>query len=375
MGPPLRRIVVLCVSAALLLAFRQLSAPNALPSPTFTSSTTIEHPVQWKNAPLRYPVPSMIALPKGKPQRMAKVQHDFGVETEHTKAERLRRQGAVRDAFLHSWQGYKKHAWLQDEVTPVSGGYKNDFGQRGATLVDALDTLVIMGLNEEFEHALKAIKRIDFTTAGAHKVNVFETTIRYLGGLLSAYDLSSAKHHILLDRATQLGDMLYAAFDTPNRMPVTRWNWENAALNGPQAADTQCLSAELGSLTLEFTRLAQLTGDAKYYDAVQRVTDVLEKQQNRTQIPGLFPVLVSPLREDYSSGETFTMGGMTDSLYLSKAVLAAGWARRPVQEAVRKCNRACEETHVFPSAERQWPGHSARGRCATQCGWIREARA
>jgi len=48
---------------------------------------------------------------------------------------------------------------------------------------------------------------------------------------------------------------------------------------------------------------------------VQRVTDVLEKQQNRTQIPGLFPVLVSPLREDYSSGETFTMGGMTDSLY------------------------------------------------------------
>lgn len=168
----------------------------------------------------------MIALPKGKPQHIPKVQHNFGVETEHTKAERLRRRGAVKDAFLHSWQGYKKHAWLQDEVTPVSGGYKNDFGQRGATLVDALDTLVIMGLDEEVEHTLKAIKRIDFTTAGVQKLNVFETTIRYLGGLLSAYDLSNAKHHALLDRAIELGDMLYAAFDTPNRMPITRWDWE-----------------------------------------------------------------------------------------------------------------------------------------------------
>lgn len=316
MRSSIRRAVVLCASAALLVfVFRQINAPDELPSPTFTSSNNVERPVRWKEIPLRYPVPSMVALPKGKSQRMPKVQHDFGVETEHTKAERLRRQAAVRDAFLHSWKGYKQYAWLQDEVTPVSGGYKNDFGQRGATLVDALDTLVIMGLDEEFEHALKAIKRIDFTTAGVQKINVFETTIRYLGGLLSAYDLSNAKHRILLDCATDLGDMLYAAFDTSNRMPITRWDWENAALNGHQAPDTQCLSAEIGSLTLEFTRLSQLTGNSKYYDAVQRVTDVLEKHQNRTQIPGLFPVLVNPLLEDYSSGGTFTMGGMTDSLY------------------------------------------------------------
>lgn len=312
----LRRVVVLCVSATLLLlAFRQLGYHDEFPSPTFTSSSNIEHPVQWKDIPIRYPVPSMAALPNGKPQPIPKIQHDFGIETEHNKAERLQRRAAVKAAFLHTWEGYKNHAWLQDEVTPVTGGFKNSFGQRGATLVDALDTLIIMGLDQEFHHALKAIKKIDFTTAGIQKLNVFETTIRYLGGLLSAYDLSSGTHHILLDRATQLGDMLYAAFDTPNRMPITRWDWENAALNGQQAADSQCLSAELGSLTLEFTRLSQLTGDAKYFDAVQRISNLLEKHQNSTQIPGLFPVLVSPLREEFHTGDAFTMGGMTDSLY------------------------------------------------------------
>jgi mannosyl-oligosaccharide alpha-1,2-mannosidase len=70
----------------------------------------------------------------------------------------------------------------------------------------------------------------------------------------------------------------------------------------------------LGSLTLEFTRLSQLTGDPKYYDAVARITDILEAHQNRTNLPGLFPVLISPLREKFD-GETFTFGGMTDSLY------------------------------------------------------------
>lgn len=127
---------------------------------------------------------------------------------------------------MHSWRGYKQQAWLQDEVTPVTGGFKNGFGQRAATLVDALDTLYIMGLDEEFEEAVHAVKKIDFTTTAVQRLNVFETTIRYLGGLLSAHDLSKGKHSTLLHKAVELGDMLYAAFDTPNRMPVTRWDWE-----------------------------------------------------------------------------------------------------------------------------------------------------
>jgi mannosyl-oligosaccharide alpha-1,2-mannosidase len=231
MNPLIRRIAVLCISTTLLyLAFCQLNHGAEFPSPTVTSSSRINRPVKWKDIPPRYPVASTIALPTGTPSAIPRIQHQFGVETQHTKEERLHRQAAVKEAFLHSWDGYKKHAWLQDEVTPVTGGFTNGFGQRGATLVDTLDTLAIMGLEEEFETAVKAVKSIDFTTSAIPRLNVFETTIRYLGGLLSAYDVSESKHRLLLDKATELGDMLYAAFDTPNRMPITRWDWEKCVL-------------------------------------------------------------------------------------------------------------------------------------------------
>ena len=122
---------------------------------------------------------------------------------------------------------------MQDEVTPVSGEFKNGYGGRGATLVDTLDTLVIMRLDEEFNAALNAVRKIDFTTSADTTLNVFETTIRYLGGLLAAYDLayhtSKTKHHVLLDKATELGNMLLGAFDTPNRMPITHWDWSKCA--------------------------------------------------------------------------------------------------------------------------------------------------
>ena len=231
MSPIIRRIAVLCISTTLLyLAFRQLMLDAGYPLPTATSSTRVKGPVRWKDIPPKYTVASTIPLPTGTPSAIPRVQHEFGVETQHNKAERLHRQAAVKQAFLHSWNGYKKHAWLQDEVTPVTGGFTNGFGQRGATLVDSLDTLAIMGLDEEFEAALKAVKGIDFTTSAIPRLNVFETTIRHLGGLLSAYDVSEAKHRILLDKATELGDMLYAAFDTSNRMPIGRWDWEKCGL-------------------------------------------------------------------------------------------------------------------------------------------------
>jgi mannosyl-oligosaccharide alpha-1,2-mannosidase len=82
-----------------------------------------------------------------------------------------------------------------------------------------------------------------------------------------------------------------------------------------QEALSQSLTAELGSLTLEFTRLSQLTGDAKYFDAVQRITDAFEEHQNKTHIPGLFPIIVNPRKGKFDVGMSFTFGGMSDSLY------------------------------------------------------------
>ena len=115
---------------------------------------------------------------------------------------------------------------MKDELAPISGNSRNHFGGWAATLVDSLDTLWIMEKTVDFKQAVANVRNIDFTSTEDEELNTFETTIRYLGGLLAAYDLSDGKYPLLLDKALELGHMLYAAFDTPNRMPITRWKWQ-----------------------------------------------------------------------------------------------------------------------------------------------------
>lgn len=172
---------------------------------------------------------SLIPLPTGKSRSIPQIQHQFDRETQYDRRERTKRQRAVRNAFQHSWNGYKTYAWLRDELKPISGGHKSSLGGWAATLIDSLDTLLIMGLNEEFEAALKAVHSVDFSTPKQTTIHVFETTIRHLGGLISAYDLTEGKHPILLEKAKELGEILYRAFDTPNRMPQMRWQWLRSA--------------------------------------------------------------------------------------------------------------------------------------------------
>lgn len=165
---------------------------------------------RWHQKPVYYPVPkeSIIPLPTGNPKKFPQIQAKFEPETNIDKQERLRRQKSVKTALLKDWKAYKQEAWGRDEVSPITGSGRDTFGGWGATLVDALDTLWIMGLEDEFELALKQVAKIDFTTTTLPKIPVFETTIRYLGGLLGAYDLSDGKYQILLDKAIEIGDVL-----------------------------------------------------------------------------------------------------------------------------------------------------------------------
>lgn len=114
--------------------------------------------------------------------------------------------------------------------------------------------------------------------------SVFETTIRYLGGFLAAYDLTSDQR--LLRKAREVGDMLYVAFDTPNRLPITRWDFESATEGKEQTAGDWTLVAEIGSLCMEFTRLSLVTGNPKWFDATERIREVFEAQQGSTSLPG-----------------------------------------------------------------------------------------
>lgn len=187
-----------------------------------------ETTIHWTQLPEHFPVPSqsIIPLPSGKPKAIPKIQHVFSDESANDKIDRLQKLEVIKGAFTTSWNGYKKNAWMHDELKPVSGTYSDPFCGWAATLVDSLDTLWIMGLKEDFEEATNAIKNIDFTTSNRHEIPLFETVIRYLGGLIAAYDLSSGTYRILLDKAVELAEILMGAFDTPNRMPMTFYSWK-----------------------------------------------------------------------------------------------------------------------------------------------------
>jgi len=260
------------------------------------------------------PVKEYLRFSTGLPSELPKLQHHFGTETEDKKTKRLDRLAAVKGSFQHSWDGYKKHAWLKDELSPIDGGALQSFGGWAATLVDTLDTLWIMGLKDEFEEAVNAAKDINFNTTSEDVLNVFETTIRYLGGFLGAYDLSGGTYPVLLQKATEVGDLLYCAFDTPNRMPATRWRWKETFEGKDLKAGEATLIAEIGSLTLEFTRLSQLTGDLKYFDAIQRIMNEFDSKQSLTKLPGLWPVVMNAKLISFVD-TAFTLGGMADSLY------------------------------------------------------------
>lgn len=110
------------------------------------------------------------------------------------------KQKAVVEAFLHAWKAYKMYSWGKDELQPISKG-SNEWFNLGLTLVDALDTMWLMGLSEEFEEARNWVEK-EMIIAVDKDVNLFETTIRVLGGLLSTYHLTQDK--LFFERAVSM---------------------------------------------------------------------------------------------------------------------------------------------------------------------------
>lgn len=269
----------------------------------------------WAEVRHQHPIESPTPLPSGEPHSLPSIQHSFDKEEEEAAAKNIResRREEVKKTFFRCWKNYRAKAWMHDELKPITGGARDTFGGWAATLIDALDTLWIMGFEEEFRSSMKDVEKIDFGTTPLEEVNVFETTIRHLGGLLSAYELSGEE--VLLTKAKEVGEMLYHAFDTPNHMPKTRWNPHKKGKGERQVADTRVLVAEIGSLSMEFTKLSQITKDPKWYDAIARVTQVFERGQDKTKIPGMWPIVVNAQKTLFNEDNAFTLGAMADSTY------------------------------------------------------------
>ncbi|AEO54071.1 glycoside hydrolase family 47 protein [Thermothelomyces thermophilus ATCC 42464] len=303
----------------------------------------------WGKRPEAHPVEEdiMVRLPEGNPLQLPRVQHDFSADelsSSHNETQRARRD-AVRKAAKRSWRAYSKHAWGRDQVAPQSLIGQDTFAGWGATLVDSLDTLWIMGMEKEFRDAVGHVATIDWDNATSGHCSLFETNIRYLGGLLSAYDLS--QEQILLDKAVELGNMLYAAFDTPNHMPANSFSFDLAKEGKLTASDHEA-SAAVGSLSLEFTRLSQLTGDPKYYHAIDGVKRHLERTQDSTSLPGMWPIFVDLENDFLTPGTSYSLGASADSAYeyLSKMYALLG-GLDPTYEKLHTKAMATAEKHVL----------------------------
>ncbi len=169
----------------------------------------------------------------------------------------------VRAEFLHAWHGYRSHAWGHDDLRPVSKRGHNWYARPiYFTPVDALSTMLLMGLTAEADSTREFIAA-NLTFDHDQEVQVFEITIRHLGGLLSAYQSTGDRR--LLALADDLGRRLLPAFDTPTGLPYRYVNLRTGAVR-----DSLSNPAETGTLLLEFGTLARLTGTPVYYDRAKR---------------------------------------------------------------------------------------------------------
>uniref|UniRef100_A0A669BP69 alpha-1,2-Mannosidase n=1 Tax=Oreochromis niloticus TaxID=8128 RepID=A0A669BP69_ORENI len=222
------------------------------------------------------------------------------------------RRAKIKEMMKHAWDSYKRYAWGSNELRPVSkqGHSSNLFGDiKGATIVDALDTLYIMEMFEEFDAATDWVeKSLDFNVNA--EVSVFEVNIRFVGGLLSAYYLSGKE--VFRRKAVELGEKLLPAFKTPTGIPWALLNLKSGiGRNWPWASGGSSILAEYGTLHLEFMHLSRLSGNPEFAQKVMNIRKVL----NRLEKPqGLYPNYLNPNSGQWGQHHV-SVGGLGDSFY------------------------------------------------------------
>jgi len=210
----------------------------------------------------------------------------------------------VREEFLHAWTGYKQYAWGHDELKPLSKGFHDWYGDSlYMTPVDALDTMILMGLDTQAKEARELIdKNLSFDRDVY--VKNFEITIRMLGGLLSSYQLTGDKR--LLELAEDLGNRLLPAFGSPTGMPYMFVNLKTGAVRGNVSNP-----AEIGTLLIEFGTLSKITGKPVYYDKAKRA--LVELYSRRSAI-GLAGSAINVETGEWTDPDSHISGGI-DSYY------------------------------------------------------------
>ncbi|KAI8877262.1 glycoside hydrolase family 47 protein, partial [Backusella circina FSU 941] len=210
------------------------------------------------------------------------------------------------ELFAHGWTHYLNHAFPEDELDPLEckgrGSDKlnpgniniNDvLGDFALTMVDTLDTIALMGTQQEFEDTVKQVIESVSFNHNNNRVQVFETNIRVLGGLLSAHLLATDptfNHTIptyqgeLLTLAKDLADRLLDAFNNSSTgIPFPRVNLKRGVL---PTETTETCTAGAGSLILEFGVLSRLSGDYTYETVAKRALQAVWDRRSSIDLMG-----------------------------------------------------------------------------------------
>uniref|UniRef100_A0A8C7UEC4 alpha-1,2-Mannosidase n=1 Tax=Oncorhynchus mykiss TaxID=8022 RepID=A0A8C7UEC4_ONCMY len=212
--------------------------------------------------------------------------------------------------FDHAYGSYMKYAYPADELMPLScrgrvrglepnrGDIDDSLGKFSLTLIDTLDTLVVLNKLDEFEDAVRRTLR-DVRLDNDVVVSVFETNIRVLGGLLGAHTMADMLRQRgermqwyrdeLLHMAKELGNRLLPAFNTTSGLPYPRVNLRYGVLNPMSRTGTESdtCTACAGTMILEFAALSRLSGEAVFEENARKALDVLwEKRQRGSDLVG-----------------------------------------------------------------------------------------
>ncbi|KAJ7870729.1 glycoside hydrolase [Mycena olivaceomarginata] len=232
------------------------------------------------------------------------------------------KRDAIVAAFKHAWSAYERDAMGNDEYHPIArkGTNLTEAGGIGYTVIDSIDTMLLMGLNDEYAHARQWVES-SMTLDRDANFNTFETTIRVLGGLLSAYELTDGDQ-LYLDRAVDLADRMLPVFDTPSGLPYSQVNLAKRV--GVADPDNRGLvsTAEASTLQLEFRYLGYLTDNSDYWDKAEHVMKVIRQ----ARLPnGLTPIFMSSDAGKFMTSD-IRLGSRADSYfeYLLKQYLQTG---------------------------------------------------
>lgn len=197
----------------------------------------------------------------------------------------------VRGMFHFAYDNYVQKAYPKDELKPISGTGHNTYGGVSVTLIDALDTLAVLGNISEFNRVVKVIDST-FNFDLDINVSLFETNIRVLGGLLSGHLMFGQMgipadnwpcNGPLLRKAEELANKLIKAFDTPTGMPYGTINLLHGV--NPKETTVTC-TACVGTYYLEFATLSRLTGNSIYEETALRAMNALFKSRSIIDLVG-----------------------------------------------------------------------------------------